>query len=396
MNNENPIFNIIKDYLICHKEDTMILILSYSIQWTIPGKFALLKQVLENPFLNRNDDWSKSPSITAFFTMFTRLQRIHFAIHRFIWNWRFKRAKIYNTEDLFMTPIANGQKGTMTILENDTKYIFLIRELLNSIQTNLSNCSHFFPDIKPCKNPYTNIPLKKSNLYNIYFKIRESAYKIPPLLEGFFQESFEIKKFARTHTFLINEEYLEQYSKTNVSIHNISEWITEVFDTHKINLKIHEDFPKYRLIEIMLPYIDLYNKSQYYMNTNKSERAFRTLHHKLHQFKEFNPQFGRQKMEIKRIYDSNKKKFMITKMISYNETYPLFEEPNKVSFMTNHMEPLYEIRTRRQYSSATPILPSDSSEEEDDEDPNDDPEEDPEEEPEFIFHYTSSENEQSR
>jgi hypothetical protein len=369
MNNVNPIYNIIKDYLLYNKEDSLTLNLCYSILWTIPEKYTLLKQVIENPFLNKNDDWSKSPSINTFFKIFTRLQRTHFAIHRFIWIWRFRRARVYNTEDLFMTPIADGQKGTITILENNTKYIFLIRELLNSIQTNLSNCSHFFPDIKPCKNPYTNLPLKKSNLYTIYFKIRESGYKLPILFENFFRDSFDLQRFSRRNSFLINEEYLNQYSKTNLNIHNIREWIDEMFSNHKLELNIHEDFPRYRLIEIMLPYIDLYNKSQYYMNTNKSERAYRSLHHKLHRFLEYNPSFGRQKINIITKYDENINKFITEKITSYNDNYPLFEEPNKIPFMTNHIESITIRTVGYNYSNTqNPVFFHDDSEEEEEED----------------------------
>ena len=337
----NPIYYIIKNYLLeGHTEERMLLILFYSFDISIDKKFAFLKTTLENPFLK------DSPIIPHFWGLFQKIQKIIWGVRRVLFLWKYKRAKTYNTEDLFMNPICEGQKGTICILENDTKYLFHIRELINSIQTNLSNCSHFFPDVKPCKNPYTNLPFKKSNLYNIYFKCRSSAYHIPPLLEAFFLESFNIQRFSRKNMFLINEEYLNQYSKTNVNIYNIKDCVDEMFSLFKLRLEIHKNFSKYRLIEIMLPYIDLYNKSQYYMNTNKSERLYRSLYHKLHRFIEYNRCFGRQKIHIHKKYDPILNTFVQEKIVSYDDDHPLFEENNNIPFMTNHIECILNNRIR--------------------------------------------------
>ena len=155
--------------------------------------------------------------------------------------------------------------------------------------------------------------------------------------------------------------------KTTINIQNVRNWIKEVFETHKINLRIHKDFPKYRLIEIMLPYIDLYSKSQYYMNINKSDRAYRTLHYKLHKFKAFNPNFGRQKIEIKKIYNAKTNKYSKEKIVSFNDNYPRFEEPDTFSFLKNHSDIIYDIRIREPILPSTPILNTDSSEEEEEE-----------------------------
>ena len=170
----------------------------------------------------------------------------------------------------------------------------------------------------------------------------------------------------------------------------IRECIDEMFSIYKLELKIHKDFPKYRLIEIMLPYIDLYNKSQYYMNTNKSERAYRLLYHKLHKFIEYNPIFGRKKINIINKYDSSINKFITEKIINYNDSHPVFEEPNKIPFMTNHMEFIMNIRAvgYQQSNIRIPLFIQNDSEEEDEEDEEEEVEEDEdedEEEAEFLF-----------
>jgi hypothetical protein len=115
------------------------------------------------------------------------------------------------------------------------------------------------------------------------------------------------------------------------------------------------------------------------MNTNKSDRAFRTLHNKLHRFFHFNPHFGRQKIEINKKYIVSKNKWITEKNIRYNDNHPLFEEPTKVSFMKTHTDIIYEIRHRQLYSTLSSnrqinIVINNDSEDSDDE-----------EEPELLF-----------
>ena len=333
------------DTLFQKENNPSLLKLTFmNIQWVPYKKFPFLKEQLENPFTNQ------LPEIFAFFS---KVQRISFAIKRFIWIYRNKRAKIYNTEDLFMTPIAEGQKGIITVFENNTKYLFQVRELMKSILSNISHCSHFFPEPQPCKNPYTNLPFCKSNLYNIYYAIRQSSYIIPILIEKFFLESFDLKRFSKNHEYLINEEYLNQYVKTAIHNDNIRDFVMEMFSMHKLRVFIHKDFPRSRLTEIMRPYLDLYFKSEYYMNTDKSDRAYRLLHRKLHIFVNHNPQFGRKKVSVK--YDiimsatatatlsmefselSFKEKKTRKKIISFEDDHPNFYDDKKnIPFLLNH------------------------------------------------------------
>jgi len=83
------------------------------------NKFKTLENVLSNIFLN---DVNKGEILTVF----CNIQRFIHAIYRLKNIWKWKRANVYNTEDLYMNPIQIGQKNTITLLQNNTKYIFQI------------------------------------------------------------------------------------------------------------------------------------------------------------------------------------------------------------------------------------------------------------------------------
>jgi len=308
-------------------EDQLMKFIFLNVKWSTNNKFLFLKQQIENPFLKCHIN---------LFIVFEKLQKITFAVNKLVYCYKLKRAKTYNTEDLFMNPICEGQKGTITIFENNTKYIFQIRELINSIQSNLSNCSHFFPDSKHCKNPYTNLPFHKSNLYNIYFAIKSYSYSMPILLEKFFLESFDLPQFCRFNSCLINEEYLNQYTKTTVHINNVLFMTKAMLIEYKIPFYINKDFPRYQLINIMRPYLDLYNKSQYYMNIEKAKMTSHVLRSKLYIFYKFNSIFGRKKITVK--YNNNfQKQKTIEKIISFHDAHPPFNNI-KNNFLSSHIE----------------------------------------------------------
>ena len=213
-------------------------------------KFSSLNDILSNMFLNE----SKKEEILH---IFHNIQKFIHAIYRLKYIWKLKRANVYNTEDLYMNPIHIGDKNTTIILQNNTKYIFHIRELIGSINTSLSNCSHFFLEPLTCKNPYTNIPFDKSSLYNIYFAIRESTFIMPPILHQYFLSDFHLSNFAINNEHLLNKEYLRTYVNNNC-IDDVRERVIEMFGDHHIAIKIIKSFPNDILLNIMKPYLNLY------------------------------------------------------------------------------------------------------------------------------------------
>ena len=78
--------------------------------------------------------------------------------------------------DLNMKPINIHCRNSIILRENNSNFMFTLSDLLNIINTSLSNCSHFFVCSKFPKNPYTNIPFSQANMYNIYYKLKQSDF----------------------------------------------------------------------------------------------------------------------------------------------------------------------------------------------------------------------------
>ena len=294
---------------------------------SIRDKWKAYDSVLNNMFLTIE----KREELMG---ILSKIQRMIHGFYRFKHIWRFHKAKTYNTDDLFMNPISSKDGSTITLFENNTKYIFQIRECVRMVHSSLSNCCHFFPNPVPCKNPYTNLPIHKSNLYNIYFAIRGSGYRMPPLLEAFFREDFHLKRFLVKNELLINTEYLKTYVENNC-LESVLDHVKDMFKDHNIRCRIHPNFPRNRLYEIMKPYLSLYFESDYSFDDQKKGRAYQTLHNKLHVFQMHNNGFGRRKVQI-----VSKNPFSTFKQCIYvfDDNHPPFHQPISKPFLTSHLE----------------------------------------------------------
>jgi len=295
------------------------------------GKFECLHNTLMNMFVSES---LKSKILE----IFCKIQRFVHAIIRLKHIWRFNRAKIYNSDDLYMNPIHIGQKNTMVLFCNNTKYVFQIRELIASVNSCLSNSSYFFTEPIVCKNPYTNLPFRKSDLYNIYFAIRESTFIMPTLFHKYFLSGFNLSNFTTYNEHLINQEYLKTYVENNC-IQDISDHVKEMFDEHKINIRIHKNFPKDELYIIMKPYLELYYLSNYSLNNCIKDYNYSILHKKLHEFKDFNPTFGRRTVKMVQLHNSSK--FRKVEHCFNNKHIPFFDNKDfSISaklFMNSHL-----------------------------------------------------------
>lgn len=323
---------------------------------SIPDKWKSFHSILNNIFLGNE---KREEVIDLIY----KIQRAIHGLYRFKYIWRLRKAKLYNSDDLYMNKIDPLDKGVFVIFENNTKYIFQLRELIHVVNSSLSNCCNFFPNPIKSKNPYTNLPFHKSNLYNIYFAVRSSQYRMPHLLEAFFREDFNLNQFLIKNEELINEEYLNTFVENNC-IEGVFDYVKDIFKQHHIHCNIHPEFPNDKLYKIMKPYLSLYFVSNYSINHCKKSRAIRLLHNKLHLFQKYNSCFGRRKVKFV------SKNLSIVKKCVYvfDDSHPPFHDIELNPFLTSHLDYPQVQQQRNDYTDMN------DEEEEPEYEPEDEPE----------------------
>jgi hypothetical protein len=265
---------------------------------------------------------------------YCKLLQIRSAFKTFLKIYRWKKTPVYNTDDLLMNPVREGQKNTLTIMQNGRKYIFTVKELINHLKTALLHSPGFFSEPIPCKNPYTNQPFTKSELYSIYFAIRESTFLMPPLIHQFFLTGFHLQRFLNEHEDDIRDEYIVNYVNTMGCDHShLRVIINEMLEKHGIaNIKIHPNFPKKTLLEVMRPYLMEHYKSEYSLKHWTRAKSFMKLNTMLHELEHVNPAFGRKQFKITSPFKPCKKE------IGFNQITPSFKKPPTMDFMQNHLQ----------------------------------------------------------
>jgi hypothetical protein len=306
----------------------------------ISGKFGYLKTVLSNPFLTESQK-------SEFIELFSIIQRGFLGLKRLVYLFRYNKSNIYNTTDLYQDPIpVNNPRISITIYQNNTRYLFLLRELIKTINTALSNSMCFFSEPVSIKNPYTNIPFNKSALYNIYFSIRfSSSLKIPILFQQFFLCDFDLFRFSMKNDELIREEYMKSYTM-NIGTSIIGEVrmiINNIFRENNIFcLNISKDFPEDRLLYIMKPYLDLYFTMKYTLQISLAYSYKIILKYLLIQFIKFNPNFGRKQIVLIRknnpvFNNTNTPNTVIERRVTFNDKFIEFKWPIKNDFRISHL-----------------------------------------------------------
>ena len=262
-----------------------------------------------------------------------KTQKHYNALSRFAHSWKFKRAPVQITTDLYMNDIDQGKFNVFTLLQNGFKYHFVISDLINIINTSLTNSVDFFVEPRVSKNPYNNIEFTVADMYNIYFFIKNRNIMMPRLIEGLFQTNMNLDLFELEYEALLREINIRN------CVNNFSEYvlycdIIQMLRTTCIPytrfLNIHEDFPINTLVSIMKPYLHLYYTSMYYIEgTIKRSSAEKLLYKKLRLFVKFNPQFGRK--EMCRDFLTQKR------VVSYNMRHIEFNKNYDESSMVYHL-----------------------------------------------------------
>jgi len=252
-------------------------------------KFNELKKLIVNPFMSET-------MAQELLTDFSGFQKTYCGFAKLAHIYKFKKAKVQINTDLCMNDLNPKKSNVFILFQNNLKYYFSARDLINIINSNLSHCIGFVPDMIVSKNPYNNVILSETCLYNIYFFLRWNAYIIPELFHGFFLSSFSATTFHYDYEFNIINEHVKNfiYNSHHDTLYPIFKEMWETYRRITRKIIIDDEFPRDKLINIMKPYLHLYYISLYATNgTYKQCNAEYTLRRKLMRFRNFNPLFGR-------------------------------------------------------------------------------------------------------
>lgn len=329
-NNDNSIFIFNNIY-------TISFFIFIQKEYSIQNKYKLLYETTNNIF-------HTTEIKEHFFNYFNKIQKTYHALARFAFIYKYKKAKIMIDMDLFMNELKENDKYVYCLFQNNCKYLFNIRDLIKIIDNSIANSYHFFNSPIPIKNPYNNIVLNKSTLYNIYFFIRRKTILYPEIFYYYFKSNFNLNNFIKQHQHILRnfsiKTHLKNSNKTTIC-GNIECMINEynsLIKYRKYQIIIDDTFPKDLLIDIMKPYLELFLVSQYSLIYSDRINAKKMLKNKLYNFNKYNPLFSR------KIY----KKRLIERIqpIEYNKSHISFYESENIKdrneFMTSHTDKFIE------------------------------------------------------
>ena len=285
-------------------------------------KFAALHQLINNIFISNE---LKEEIIN----IFSKAQRIYFALSRFVNIYRYKKCKTVVYNDLSLNPLHPKDENTFIMLQSNVIYLFSLNDLIHIIETALCNSPNFFSDPLLSKNPYNNEPLNASTLYNIYLKLKTNPRLISTIFHLFFLDGFNLHLFNYKNEAMLRQLSIEKYimnSPATLLYNSIFGMLIENSYTRK--LSIHRDFPKDILVNIFRPFLLYY----YYINYDfKSEKIILykpLLSLKLQKFYEYNKLFGRRVIKVSSYYKTKPNSSFFTATKAFKKT---------ITFNTEHI-----------------------------------------------------------
>ena len=234
-----------------------------------------------------------------FLDFFCKMQRMYYGFSRFLRLYKYKKASITVSTDLFLNSLDPKHKRTWILYLYKSIYYFEISDVWQVLEKAWTTHSNYELDLYMPKNPYTNIPFTKTELYYYYFHRKHGGFSIPTLLEYMFLKEFDLTSFEITYescilTHIIKKMVLTKTGFSNELYLNVIEMIEENPYTNLWN--IHPDFPKERLVDIMRPYVYIYYLTLYgKLTENQFIYLSSFLHTNLYLFWKFNPKFGNKK-----------------------------------------------------------------------------------------------------
>jgi hypothetical protein len=310
---------------------------NYTINVIVKEKYKILKEMLENIF---STDKFKEDIIS----FFSNVQKTYNALSRFAYIVKFNKMKVVTNVDLCMNTLEEKTKNVMVVVQNNSKNLFLMSDIINLLNSNLSNAPDFFPEPLVSKNPFNNNIFTQDNLYNIYFFIKKNFLRMPPLIEEFFNCEFNLNAFRIKNEYLIRKISIKNYVY-NTPNPILKRKVLDMLAAYKkyVKFKLDKDFPTDILVEVMRPYLHLYYT--YHYGVSGLEDTYEThdiLIKKFIEFNIFNPKFGRKYVRrepnSENPFDKNKGKVVITFDTNHINFYKKGLKPSEIQVWLNVIE----------------------------------------------------------
>jgi len=251
-----------------------------------------------------------------------KAQKHYNALANFVKIIKYKKPA-YITNDLLLNPITEKIRHMKIIHENKI-YLFTIKDLINIVNTSLSNCSSFYAEPKHIKNPYNNVIFDNYILYNIYYAIKSSDYTLPILFHNYYLCDFNLRNFAIENEYLIRDIYIKTviYNTDESTLFNTMKRMVE---KNLRNIKINNKIDKSKFIKIIRPYYYLYLTKMYHVQgVEKTYKSYDLFNNKLQELYEYNCTFGRLMLKrqpithkFRYIHDLDHPKFTMKDAMNY-------------------------------------------------------------------------------
>ena len=247
------------------------------------SKFEILKFYIINGFLS---DEQKE----HIWDLFNKAQKIYLGFVKFAFLYKFKKISFFEMKkDLFYNSLDQFPSSQKIIILHETKkYIFRLTDLMQCWRKTLTHSEDLFPTILDLKNPYTNIPFTKCNLYNMYFKIYFSTFQIPFLIQEFFNLNFNKKHFSTKFSIILKDIAIINYVDSYATIRELSEDIATMFNEYYIgekdldfNLSLNRTT---QLIKILKDYLYIFYLIQYSRNLKIKKLCKKVLDIEINKF----------------------------------------------------------------------------------------------------------------
>jgi hypothetical protein len=297
----------------------------------IPSKkFLFLIDSMENNLFSKEEK-------EIYFQTFFICQKVYRAFSKLAFIFKHKKYPVHISTDLCLNEINTLKTNNICILQENKKYWFLLRDLVNIIVASLTNSNRLISQPLKIKNPYNNVPFNKSTLYNIYFKVRESELKINDIFHYFFTSHFNLTNFSRNYEYLIRDYAIKNYEKTLTISQSVSliesflEEFNKSFKRKTNKIIIHDDFPKDKLVHVMKQFFNTFLLSKYSLLPTQRNECQERLKIDLTKFKLANPCFGRKVFKKQLVGGKTKTVYsFITDAINPNDFC-------KVHFLDDHL-----------------------------------------------------------